>query len=299
MRGYRSLNLPPRAQPIYPTGTYAVFLHDSLDRLAGPRVVAIGDIHADPEAASDPKDGRARRRGGAWSGGRRSSCRPACHRQGTEQSARDRILTKLQPRRARRRDVAVLGNTVMNIVGDWRGVRTEDLNEYDAPETRMADLRPRGVMGQWIHGARMVVFRGDTVFVHGGVSAEMASLGRATLAEIQAKHVGVASHKALFGSDGPMWYRGYLVSDEETACAEVKQALAKLEARRTRWAIPPRRTARSGRDATGPSAIDTVSALMQGISAFELINGDARAIAFRVIARPQNQRTRRTGPQTR
>ena len=128
--------------------------------------------------------------------------------------------------------------------------------------------------GQWIHDARMVVFREDTVFVHGGVSAEMASLGRTTLGEIQAKHVGVASHKAVFGSYGPMWYRGYLLSDEETACAEVKQALAKLEARRM---VMGHTTQRDGKIRTRCDgaivAIDTGISAYAGhnFSAFELI----------------------------
>ncbi len=254
--------------------------------LAGPRVIAIGDIHADPEAArATLKMAGLVDEAGAWSGGEAVLVQTGDVTDKGPSSRRViEILTKLQTEaRAAGGDVvAVLGNhEVMNIVGDWRGVRTEDLNEYDAPETRMADLRPRGVMGQWIHGARMVVFRGDTVFVHGGVSAEMASLGRATLAEIQAKHVGVASHKALFGSDGPMWYRGYLLSDEETACAEVKQALAKLEARRM---VMGHTTQKDGKIRTRCDgaivAIDTGISAYAGhnFSAFELINGDARAI---------------------
>lgn len=262
------------------------FLMTLWTALAGPRVVAIGDIHADPEAArATLKMAGLVDETGAWSGGEAVLVQTGDVTDKGPSSRRViELLTQLQTEaRAAGGDViAVLGNhEVMNIVGDWRGVRAADLNEYDAPETRMADLRPRGVMGQWIHDARMVVFREDTVFVHGGVSAEMASLGRTTLAEIQAKHVGVASHKALFGSDGPMWYRGYLLSDEETACAEVKQALAKLEARRM---VMGHTTQKDGKIRTRCDgsivAIDTGISAYAGhnFSAFELINGDARAI---------------------
>jgi len=263
-----------------------LFLMTLWAAVAAPRVIAIGDIHADPEAAKATlKMAKLIDDTGRWTGGDAVLIQTG---DVTDKGPSSRqVITLLTRLRAEAREaggdvIAVLGNhEVMNLVGDWRGVRPADLGEYDAPATRMADLRPRGVMGQWIHSAHMVVFHEDTIYVHGGVSAEMASMGRTHLSSIQAKHVGVGAMKALFGEGGPMWYRGYLLADEKTACEEAKRALSQLQASRM---VMGHTTQRDGKIRTRCGgaivAIDTGISAYAGhnFSAFELINGDARAI---------------------
>jgi hypothetical protein len=262
------------------------FLISLWTAVAAPRVIAIGDIHADPEAATATlKMANLIDESGHWSGGNAILIQTGdVTDKGPSSRGVITLFTQLQKEaRAAGGDViAVLGNhEVMNIVGDWRGVREKDLADYDAPATRMADLRPRGVMGQWIHSAHMVVFHEDTVFVHGGVSAQVASIGREQLATIQAKHVGQSAMRALFDSDGPMWYRGYLLADEEAACTEIKQALAQLKARRM---VMGHTTQEDGKIKTRCDGaivgIDTGISAYAGhnFAALELINGDARAI---------------------
>jgi hypothetical protein len=169
----------------------------------------------------------------------------------------------------------------MNLVGDWRGVRPDDIAEYDSKATRMADLRPRGEMGQWIQSNRMVVFIADTVFVHGGISADMASIGRGDLSSIQAKHVGLNHLSPLFGSEGPLWYRGYLLKPEAEACAEIKLALKRLRATRM---VMGHTTQKNGQVLSRCDGaiigIDTGISAYAGhnYAAFELINGDSKAI---------------------
>ena len=36
----------------------------------------------------------------------------------------------------------------------------------------------------------------------------------------------------LYGSDGPLWYRGWALENEETVCKEVDRVLAKTGTRR-------------------------------------------------------------------
>jgi hypothetical protein len=75
---------------------------------------------------------------------------------------------------------------------------------------------PNGELGRWATGNRAVVKIGDTVFVHGGLSAEYAPLG---IDEIN-RRVAMAMAKAddgpasvLFDALGPLWYRGLVTRD--------------------------------------------------------------------------------------
>ncbi len=263
-----------------------LFFLGLLSASADPRIVAIGDLHADPAAAEATlKMAGLMNESGHWAGGDAILVQTGdVTDKGPSSRGVISLLTRLQQeaRGSGGNVLAVLGNhEVMNLVGDWRGVQPADLAEYDAPGTRMADLRPRGVMGQWIHAAHMVVFVDDTVFVHGGVSDTVATQGRAVLETIQAKHVGRAPHKVLFGSEGPLWYRGYLLDDEATACPQAKRALKRLGARRM---VVGHTTQRDGKiRARCGGAIIGIDTGISGYAghhyaAFELVNGDARAI---------------------
>lgn len=262
------------------------FLFQIWSAIAGPRVVAIGDLHADPEATkavlkmTELIDDQ-----GAWVGHDAVLIQTGdVTDKGPSSRGVIRLLSQLQKeaRLAGGDVIGVLGNhEVMNLIGDWRGVQPQDVAEYGARETRMADLRPRGEMGQWIQAARMVVFHGDTVYVHGGVKSEIAEYGREELQKIQAKHVGSKQFTPLFGVNGPLWYRGYLQNDEPTACVELEKALKHLGAVRMVMGHTTQKTGRITTRCEGAIvAIDTGISAYAGnhFSAFELINGDGRAI---------------------
>jgi hypothetical protein len=75
---------------------------------------------------------------------------------------------------------------------------------------------PSGELGRWATGNPAVIKIGDTVFVHGGLSAEYARLG---IDEIN-RRVAAAMAKAdespqsvLFDALGPLWYRGLVTRD--------------------------------------------------------------------------------------
>jgi hypothetical protein len=253
---------------------------------ASPRVVAIGDLHADEAATKvvlkmaeliDDK--------GRWVGGTDVLIQTG---DVTDKgpSSRDVIvlLSRLQSeaRLAGGDILGVVGNhEVMNLVGDWRGVTPADLGQYDAPETRMRDLRPQGVMGQWIHSSHLVVFFDNTVFVHGGVSPQIASLGQQALSLVQAKHLGQSSMSALFDVQGPMWHRDYVLAPDDTACPALAMALNSLNMTRM---VVGHTTQHSGRIASRCDgaliAIDTGISAYAGnhYTALELNNGKARAI---------------------
>jgi hypothetical protein len=83
-------------------------------------------------------------------------------------------------------------------------------------------------MGRWILNTRMVVIHDGVLYCHGGVSAEMAEMGAERLTGLKATDGTIENNLTLFGGDGPMWYRGYLLNDETEACAEATKVLAKL-----------------------------------------------------------------------
>jgi hypothetical protein len=204
-----------------------------LAAMAGNRVVAIGDLHADPEAARTTlRIAGLMDDQGHWVGGDAVLIQTGdVTDKGPSSSGVTRLLSALQSEAPKSggKVIGVLGNhEMMNLLGDWRGVTPADLSEFESPAARMTDLNKDGSMGRWIRNARMVVIHERVLYCHGGVSAEMAELGSERLTGITAADVAIESNRALFGGGGPMWYRGYLLNDETEACAEATKVLAKL-----------------------------------------------------------------------
>jgi hypothetical protein len=178
--------------------------------------------------------------------------------------------------------IGVLGNhEMMNWTGDWRGVTPADLSEFESPAARMNDLKKDGAMGRWILGTRMVVIHDGVLYCHGGVSAEMAEMGAERLTAIKATDVNIESNLTLFGGDGPMWYRGYLLNSETEACAEATKVLSKLGVKRM---VVGHTTQRDGRIRSRCGG--TILGIDTGISgyaghnfaALEIHNNDAKAL---------------------
>ena len=248
--------------------------------------MALGDLHADPIAARKALQlARLTDENGRWIGGDTVLIQTGdVTDKGPSSREVVKILSTLQrDARAAGGDViGVLGNhEVMNLKGHWRGVDARDIAEFKDRDARMKDLQPTGIMGQWIHQSHMVVIRAETVFVHGGVSAQMAQAGPEKLTSLTASDRLDAANTVFFGGDGPMWYRGYLRNEEALACDEIDRALHKLGARRMVMGHTTQKdgriTSRCGGKIIG---IDTGMSGYAGhrYSAFELINGDARAI---------------------
>lgn len=107
---------------------------------------------------------------------------------------------------------------------------------------------PNGAIGRWVRTNPAIVKIDDTIFVHGGVGAEMA---RIPIDELNRK-IALAMAKAdgrpnsiLFDPLGPLWYRGLVTRDadaesaraaarapKQTAEAELNGVLAAYGAKR-------------------------------------------------------------------
>ncbi|MEO7564716.1 MAG: metallophosphoesterase, partial [Sphingomicrobium sp.] len=81
---------------------------------------------------------------------------------------------------------------------------------------------PDGEIGRWARANPAIVKLGDTMFVHGGISAE---LSKTPLDQVNRK-VAAAMAKAddapasiLFDPLGPLWYRGLVIRDADAEAA--------------------------------------------------------------------------------
>jgi hypothetical protein len=254
--------------------------------LAGNRVVAIGDLHADPEAAQTTlRIAGLMDEQGHWTGGTSVLIQTGdVTDKGPSSSGVAKLLSRLQLEAPKSggKVIGVLGNhEMMNWTGDWRGVTPADLSEFESPAARMNDLKKDGAMGRWILGTRMVVIHDGVLYCHGGVSAEMAEMGADRLTAIKATDVTIESNLTLFGGDGPMWYRGYLLNSETEACAEATKVLSKLGVERM---VVGHTTQRDGRIRSRCGG--TILGIDTGISgyaghnfaALEIHNNDAKAL---------------------
>jgi len=253
---------------------------------AEPRIVALGDLHADPIAARNVLQlARITDKSGQWIGGNTILIQTGdITDKGPSSREVVRILSTLQHEaRAAGGDViGVLGNhEVLNLDGHWRGVDARDLGEFKDKAARIRDLQPSGTMGKWIHQSPMVVLRSETIFVHGGVSAKMAEAGIDKLTSLTARDRLKTQNAAFFGGEGPMWYRGYLQNGENQACPEIERALTMLGARRMVMGHTTQGDGRIKSRCEGKIiGIDTGISGHSGrrYSAFELVDGDSRAI---------------------
>lgn len=255
--------------------------------LGGPaRVVAVGDLHGDPEAALDTLRlaGLVDDQGG-WAGGAAVLVQTGdTTDRGPSSRAVLELMVRLQQEApaAGGRVITLLGNhEVMNLQGDWRYVSEADLADFGGQQARQAALSPEGELGRWLRDQPAVAQVGETVFVHGGVRPAWAALGvQGLAAAVDAALEGRASPEVL-GDEGPLWYRGYLQAPEPIACAELGQALTALGARRMVVGHTTQRTGRIAARCGGQLlAIDTgISAHYGGHrAALELRDGDAWAL---------------------
>jgi len=98
-------------------------------------------------------------------------------------------------------------------------------------------------LGAWLRRRATVLRLGDTLFLHGGLHphlargskpldlAAMNAEFRAGLGLTHAAMAATPQRQWLFGSDGPVWYRGYFVEQRATP-AEIDALLARMQAAR-------------------------------------------------------------------
>ena len=207
-------------------------------RLRAPgRVVAIGDIHGDPDAARDVLqlaglvDGT-----GTWTGGNAWLVQTGdITDRGPDSKGVITLLARLEKESAAAggRVIALNGNhEVMNLLGDWRYVSPEDLAGYGGDANRKLAWSPDGHDGAWTLAHDIVAQVDGTVFAHGGVDAHWAGFGVRGLNAMAHAAMRKMGPPEVLGSDGPLWNRTFLLDEPVTACPQLAKALLALGADR-------------------------------------------------------------------
>jgi len=241
-----------------PTATAAAPPPEPPQRIPAPaRIVAIGDLHGDLAAtrtalrlagAIDDKD--------HWAGKDLMIVQTGDE---IDRGDEDRDIIDLFERLADEAKaaggavIALNGNhEVMNVQLDLRyvtddafkdfegiaGVATTDarLGRVSASEkARAAAFLPGGPYAKKLAKRNLVAVVGDTVFVHGGITAKHVRYGIDRMnREASAWMDGSAADlpALITGEDGPVWLRRYSASADPEDCRVLKETLAMIPAKR-------------------------------------------------------------------
>lgn len=215
------------------------------------RVVAVGDVHGDVDALKEVlRLAKLIDEKGRWSGGKAHLVQTGdIPDRGERTREAFELLMRLEGEAlaAGGRVHALLGNhEVMNMLGDLRYVAPGEMASFadqspepDAPGTppglngHRAAYGPQGRYGQWLRAHPAVVRVNDTLFVHGGVAPEVSAK---TLAELnrwvrQDLFPGNPPGGAK-DPQGPLWFRGYALGQEEEAARALETVLQRFGAKR-------------------------------------------------------------------
>jgi hypothetical protein len=96
-----------------------------------------------------------------------------------------------------------------------------------------------GEYGRWLRGLPVVARVNGVVFVHGGLTPEVAALGCPAINETVHREITTDIDKTrqnpqtalATGADGPLWYRGLASEDEATLAPKLEQVLQAMDAR--------------------------------------------------------------------
>jgi len=237
---------------------------------AAERIVAVGDIHgAYRELLAVLNAAGLADAEGHWAGGDATLVQvgDVLDRGPDERRVLDLLMSlEGEAKAAGGRVVVLLGNhEIMSMLGDWRYVSPAALADFGGADARRAALAPDGKYGRWLRARPAIVAIDGTVFVHGGVSADLSQLGargmrqrvREELARMDAARTRAIKTRVLqqdgdldallelklpqlahypgwliSHQDGPFWFRGFAELSDEKLEALLSELLPAFRAKR-------------------------------------------------------------------
>lgn len=124
----------------------------------------------------------------------------------------------------------IIGNhEAMNMVGRVDYVSQGDIDSFNTLHNRTQYFINDGKYGSYINTLNLTVSIGDVVFVHGGISPEIAQKHQ-TIDNInlEAKQTEMKTLQGIWGRNGPLWYRGYSGKPSANMCKELTLSLSTL-----------------------------------------------------------------------
>jgi len=113
---------------------------------------------------------------------------------------------------------ALVGNhEAMILAHDYRYLYKGEVEAYGGMEAYVEAMSPQGKYGKWIRGNPASIKINDVLFVHGGLSPTYARLPIKELnARVSSTLGAPLATGAAADEDGPLWYRGLAIVDEES-----------------------------------------------------------------------------------
>ena len=115
----------------------------------------------------------------------------------------------------------LLGNhEAMVMQNDWRYVHPGEMEAQGGEDAYRKVMAPDGKYGSWLLQKNAVIKINETIFVHGGISPEFASIPLHRVNDRIREELSVPTKKwedsYIKNSYGPLWYRGWAeLSDDE------------------------------------------------------------------------------------
>ncbi|KAH6600886.1 hypothetical protein BASA50_001993 [Batrachochytrium salamandrivorans] len=134
--------------------------------------------------------------------------------------------------------IQLLGNhEVMNMAEDLEYVSKEDIASYGGLDVRLKAFSKHGDIGEYLRTLGIAAKVDDTVFFHAGADLKWSKLGidvlntlaHQELVDQDAKYI---SKSEIFDENGPLWYRGFALRDDNAFCDVVRDVLSNLKAKR-------------------------------------------------------------------
>lgn len=121
----------------------------------------------------------------------------------------------------------IIGNhEVMNMNGRVEYVSQGDIESFIDIKNRTQFFREDGRYGKYLTNLNLTAGIGDVIFVHGGISLEIAQEYE-KLENINkiGKQTDMKTLSGVWGRNGPLWYRGYSMKNSNGNCKELKESL--------------------------------------------------------------------------
>ena len=126
--------------------------------------------------------------------------------------------------------ITIMGNhELMNLQGVQAYVHPDEYLPFNSKKDRRAAFQVQGEMGQFLRQSPTMALVNGTMFVHGGMTKELAKLGITRLkSEINSAISTENWNSPLLGPSGPLWTREMVSQALRGECAMVDSVLSEL-----------------------------------------------------------------------